>query len=630
MPVVRELTTRLGYKVDSKDLKKYDKQLGSLGSTLGGLATAALAAGVALAAIGAKAFVTKLVTTNIAFEKMKASLETVTGSAENANTAFAFIQDFASTTPFALSEVSDAFIKLKGLGIEPTEERMLAFGNTASAMGKDLNQLIEAVADASTGEFERLKEFGIKARKQGEIIKFTFQGVTTEVKNDAEEITKFLTEIGTNQFGGAMARQMLTLGGIISNLKDNVDKFLITVGTSGFNDALRRFLAMIRDFAGGGQDFAVTLGKAMGVALDAVTDLTKWVLKNRDAIAKWAGILGMLMNPMLRIFLIVKDLFALLRGEESVIEGLIGPNATKFVRELGKEIWRRIVVTFFALRDVAQEMMPFILESFKELGPSIKELIKLSSELIDEIFAPLGTDRADWLPELIRESLPLLKLLVRGTIAFLKITNRSLAGWVKFATWLVPELRIAWTSFVIFFSGTMSTLNEKWTTFSDAMLWSFDRIKQNWFIFNNFFRTIWDVTTGFLRGNWDVLNLDVTGAIDKWTTALKAFLALLQSVGIDMSGVTSVVDSARSAVGLGGEGNAQVAPAGAGGSGGFTRTSADALKSVTSSIGSLIVQITGTTAMGPDQITSATQAGVSIGIKDALADASRNSAGAVT
>ena len=30
-------------------------------------------------------------------------------------------------------------------------------------MGKDITQMIEAVADAATGEFERLKEFGIKA-----------------------------------------------------------------------------------------------------------------------------------------------------------------------------------------------------------------------------------------------------------------------------------------------------------------------------------------------------------------------------------------------------------------------------------------------------------------------------------
>ena len=40
--------------------------------------------------------------------------------------------------------------------------------NTASAMGKIVEQFVEAVADASTGEFERLKEFGIKASSEGD------------------------------------------------------------------------------------------------------------------------------------------------------------------------------------------------------------------------------------------------------------------------------------------------------------------------------------------------------------------------------------------------------------------------------------------------------------------------------
>lgn len=33
-----------------------------------------------------------------------------------------------------------------------------------------------------TGEFERLKEFGIKASKENDKVKFSFKGVTSEVK----------------------------------------------------------------------------------------------------------------------------------------------------------------------------------------------------------------------------------------------------------------------------------------------------------------------------------------------------------------------------------------------------------------------------------------------------------------
>ncbi|MDK4675262.1 hypothetical protein QG061_10000, partial [Kingella kingae] len=36
-------------------------------------------------------------------------------------------------------------------------------GDTAAGMGKPLMQTVEAIADAMTGQNERLKEFGIKA-----------------------------------------------------------------------------------------------------------------------------------------------------------------------------------------------------------------------------------------------------------------------------------------------------------------------------------------------------------------------------------------------------------------------------------------------------------------------------------
>jgi uncharacterized membrane protein YqgA involved in biofilm formation len=44
----------------------------------------------------------------------------------------------------------NAFIKLKALGLQPSKEALTSYGNTATAMGKSLDQMIEAVADAST------------------------------------------------------------------------------------------------------------------------------------------------------------------------------------------------------------------------------------------------------------------------------------------------------------------------------------------------------------------------------------------------------------------------------------------------------------------------------------------------
>lgn len=212
------------------------------------------------------------VKTAASIESMMASLKTVTGSKAAANSAMAEITKFATSTPFQLTEVLQSFIKLKALGLDPSMDSLRSYGNTSSAMGKSLDQFIEAVADASTGEFERLKEFGIKAKQQGKSVTFTFQGVKTKIKNDAESIQKYLRDIGDVQFAGAMAEQMNTLNGITANLKDSVEasfgkignqiiettslKRLITGLSSAISSLTDRFLAM----PAGVRDTIVVLG----------------------------------------------------------------------------------------------------------------------------------------------------------------------------------------------------------------------------------------------------------------------------------------------------------------------------------------------------------------------------------
>ena len=166
-------------------------------------------------------------------EQMKVALTTAFGgSADAAEEAFTTISNFAKTTPFQMEEVMNSFIKLKNLGLDPSEESLTSFGNTASAMGKPLNQMVEAVADAATGEFERLKEFGIRASQQGDQVEFTFKGVTTTVKKNAKDIQQFLLDIGNTDFAGGMVAQSQTFMGLMSTLKDNISLTAASIGAT--------------------------------------------------------------------------------------------------------------------------------------------------------------------------------------------------------------------------------------------------------------------------------------------------------------------------------------------------------------------------------------------------------------
>ena len=198
----------------------------------------AAAVSAAISAIAIEGLISKVVNTQRSFDVMYASLKTMTGGAQQASEAFERLRKFASQTPFTLEQSVQGFTKLKSLGLDPSERAMTSFGNTASAMGKDLSQMIEAVADASTGEFERLKEFGIKAKQEGDKVSLTFQGVTTTIGNNASEITEYLTKIGELNFGGAMSERMKTLDGDISNLQDSLSALYLQVSQSGAGDLI--------------------------------------------------------------------------------------------------------------------------------------------------------------------------------------------------------------------------------------------------------------------------------------------------------------------------------------------------------------------------------------------------------
>jgi hypothetical protein len=189
------------------------------------------------AALAAPFAVASIVNTTREFEKLRATLKTLEGGAREGAEAFDDIRSFAAETPYDVRQVTEAYIRLKAMGLDPTTDSLRSYGNTASAMGKNILQLVEAVADASTGENERLKEFGIRARDLGNEVAFTFQGVTTKVKKNSEDIQEYLLNIGNTNFAGAMDDQMNTLNGAFSNFGDTLEGFQDAVGT-GFSSAL--------------------------------------------------------------------------------------------------------------------------------------------------------------------------------------------------------------------------------------------------------------------------------------------------------------------------------------------------------------------------------------------------------
>ena len=229
--------TQVAFSQIKRNVDRLDSKFGRLGSIL----TSRVAPAFAAVFAGRE-----IIDTITKFERLEASLKTVTGSAEKAGQAFKAIETLAAKTPFQLEEVTRSFIKLKALGLTPSERALKSYGNTAIAMGKSLDQMIEAVADATTGEFERLKEFGIKAKTQGDQVIFTFQGVSTAVGKNAAEIEAYLLSLGEVQFAGAIETKANTLVNAIAKMKDSFFKLVKAIGDAGVTECFIKIANGIR------------------------------------------------------------------------------------------------------------------------------------------------------------------------------------------------------------------------------------------------------------------------------------------------------------------------------------------------------------------------------------------------
>lgn len=246
------------------------------------------------AAMGVAKLATGVVNIARSFEDLGATMRAVTGSTQNANKAMSVIKDFTAGTPFQLQEVTGAFIKFYQAGIEPSKDNLTAFGNLAAGMGKDIETLSQAVFNATTGEMEMLKQFGIKAKQMGDEVEFTFEGQTTTVNKSREAIAEYIKNIGETRFPTALQERLATMSGSFSNLQDKAGLFANEIGESGLTEAMTGLANALQEgvTAAGDEGLAQALGEKLGGAVNKVTEAFKFLVDNFDEVMSTLKALG--------------------------------------------------------------------------------------------------------------------------------------------------------------------------------------------------------------------------------------------------------------------------------------------------------------------------------------------------
>src|SRR3972149_5051256 len=214
--------------------------------------------------------------TGAAFEQLRASLVTVTGSAENAVKAFEFIKDFSTETPFEVDKLTSAFILLKARGLDTSKRAFLAIGDAASSLKRPFEAFALGVANATAGNFRILRNLGFQFKVTGDQVAITFKGITRTVKKEGKAIEEGLYQIFEANFAGGMLRQSKTVNGILSNITDSFKNFADDVYNSnlkaGAATGLLQLLKSINIFR---KNNATKIGQALGDGLNFFIGVAK-------------------------------------------------------------------------------------------------------------------------------------------------------------------------------------------------------------------------------------------------------------------------------------------------------------------------------------------------------------------
>lgn len=192
-------------------------------------------------------------------ESYRNTLNVVMKDQKLAGETMAWAVDFANKTPFETKSVVEATVKLEAYGLK-AKEVLPAIGDMAAVMNKDIIQAVEAVADAQTGELERLKEFGITKNmiiEQNNKIARDKQIVNNQGQIvDQEQFNKALLSLMNERFKGGMEIQATSFSGLMSTIKGVFSTTLATmagisatgeVKIGGFFDTIKKKAQLVVD-----------------------------------------------------------------------------------------------------------------------------------------------------------------------------------------------------------------------------------------------------------------------------------------------------------------------------------------------------------------------------------------------
>lgn len=327
-----------------------------------------------------------IINTTASFENLRTTLKFVTGSIESGNNAFQLLQNLSLKSKFSVEQLSDAFVALYSSGINPTEELLTTFINTASVFGNEidtLNDLTRLFAKGTQGGLglQSLNQLASKGIPVFKILEERL-GITrdslakfAETTDGSQRILEALQQGLSETFAGANEARVNNLSTAISSLgREFLKAFETLSGGGGFNKALIDLINSIKELLSTLNPLIKALGKVFSFIADSLTGAFQFLNDTiKDTISLYNKLVDFLgLDKTVKI--------EITRGQ--LEQGAIAPPTsrkpdTTFFGLLNKEL-REAQLTFKSLEETLSKG---VVEGIKGVSRGIAESIVLGKSL---------------------------------------------------------------------------------------------------------------------------------------------------------------------------------------------------------------------------------------------------------
>lgn len=322
-------------------------------------------------------------------EGYRSTLNVVMKDQKKAAQTMAWAVDFANKTPFETDSIVEATVRLQSYGID-AQKTMTRIGDMAGVMNKDIMQAVEAVADAQTGELERLKEFGItKAMIEAKGAELYKNQTIVNNKGqivDQEKFNNALFVLMEERFKGGMEIQAKSYKGLMSTISGVWKTGLANMaGISGTGeiiegsafDAAKDGLSWVADKmqemanAGTFEQIGQKIGSAVQTGVKYGKKVIDVAKKMKDSVTDTARTIAAKLEPMRPLFEGIAEKATSLGRK--ITDGFTraGPS----IKTFAETYIPKAVEAVAKLADKAMSFANFIIDHWDIIGPIIKGVV---------------------------------------------------------------------------------------------------------------------------------------------------------------------------------------------------------------------------------------------------------------